>query len=150
MLDENMEDIKESLKKILTHELLLAVYNLIYPWIKIQLPSGATVGGFHFQPSQEYMQSFYELIFHDTLLPLSKIPFESLLAFDSTKFLPDPTTSDYPEQCVGLITVLDQTRIVCTGYNLRYTRAFFDPIAEKLARQLIALPVDLRPDGKQV
>jgi hypothetical protein len=65
-----------------------------------------------------------------------------------TEYLPSSSASDYPEQSLGLITLLDQTRLITTGYGFRYTRAFFDPVCEKLALQLVSLPVDVRPDGK--
>ncbi|KAK4497530.1 hypothetical protein PRZ48_011981 [Zasmidium cellare] len=136
------------IKKILTPELFLAVFNHRHPWSKGALPDGATVGPYHFKPSNEYMQTFYDLTFHQALLPLSKIPLAELLDYDFTQLLPPPTASDYPQQALGLITILDQQRGLCSGYGFRYTRSFFDPICEKLARQLTALPADVRPDGK--
>ena len=142
-----MANINEQLRQILTPKLLLAVYNLKYPYGKSQLPSGAEVGRAHFRPT--YGQQLYDLAYHGTLVPMSKLPLESVLKVDLTKFLPDPNATDYPEQSLGLITLLDQTRILTAGYNFRYTRAFFDSICEKLARQLVALPSNVRPDGKQ-
>ena len=142
------EHIYERLCEILNHDLLTAVYRLKYPYRKGEKLSGAHVGQSQFRPSIEYMQSYYDLVFHRALVPLSKIPMSTLLAADLTQCLPNPGASDYPEQCIGLITLLDQTRMITTGYNFRYTRSFFDPICEKLARQLTSLPLDKRPDGK--
>ena len=141
-----MAELKDELRKILTPEILLAVYRVKYPYEKRQLPSGAVVGKAHFRPL--YGQKLYDLIYHDVLLPMSNMPLESLLKVDMTEYLPNPDASDYPEQNLGLITLLDQTRILTTGYGFRYTRAFFDPVCEKLARQLASLPADVRPDGK--
>lgn len=141
-----MGDIKQQLGQILTQDIFLAVYRLKFPYPKRRLPSGAVVGKAHFRP--EYGQRLYDLIYRDVLIPMSKLPLESLLAVDMSTFLPQPDATDYPEQSLGLVTILDQTRMLTAGYNFRYTRAFFDPICEKLCRQLICLPLDVRPDGK--
>ncbi|KAF2096413.1 hypothetical protein NA57DRAFT_58329 [Rhizodiscina lignyota] len=138
----------EQVRQILTPELLHAVYRLKFPWPKNEPPSGATIGQMHFRPSPSYMKSFHDLIFHSALLPLSKLPLDELMSLDLTEVLPEADAPDYPEQSLGLITLLDQARIILKGYSFRYVRAFFDPICEKLARQLIALPGDFRPDGK--
>jgi hypothetical protein len=141
-----MAELREKLGEFLTPGILLAVYREKYPYKKSQPPSGAIVGKAHFRPG--YGQKLYDLIYHDVLLPMSKMPLESLLKVDMTEYLPSPDATDYPEQSLGLITLLDQTRILTTGYSFRYTRAFFDPVCEKLARQLFSLPADIRPDGK--
>ena len=142
-----MEDLKYQLKQILTPAECLAVYGMKYPHAKGQLPNGAEVGQAQFRP--KYGQTMYDLVYHDVLLPMSKMPLESVLAVDLTELLPSTFAQDFPEQCLGMITILDHTRILTTGYGFRYTRAFFDHICEKLVRQLIALPDDIRPDGKQ-
>lgn len=136
------------IKKIFTPELLLAVFRHKHPWPKQNAPDGATIGQYQFRPSKEWQQAFYDLVFHQALVPLSKIPLDELLDYDFTQVLPPTTASDYPQQALGLITILDQQRQLCTGYGFRYTRSFFDPICEKLVRQLIAQPADFRPDGK--
>ena len=141
-----MADLKAQLRRIITPELLLAVYRIKYPHGKGQLPSGAVVGKHHFTPG--YGQAFYDLVYHRVLIPMSEMSLEALLAVDMTEYLPRPDATNYPEQSLGLITLLDQTRILTAGYSFRYTRAFFDPVCEKLARQLVSLPRDVRPDGK--
>ena len=141
-----MADLKAQLRRIITPDLLLAVHRIKYPYGKGQLPSGAVVGKSHFTLS--YGQAFYDLVYHRVLIPMSEMPLEELLLVDMTMFLPALDAEDYPEQSLGLITLLDQTRGLTAGYSFRYTRAFFDPVCEKLARQLISLPPDVRPDGK--
>lgn len=142
-----MMDLKQHLSRILTPELCLTVYRLKYPYGKGQLPSGAVVGRSHFRP--EDFQAFYDLVFRSALMPMSRLPLDALLNVDLTELLPAPTAPNYPEQCLGMVTILDQQRVLTTGYSFRYTRAYFDPICEKLARELIALPEDVRPDGKE-
>lgn len=138
----------DQLKAILTPKKFLAVYHLKHPDPKGTVLTG-TDGAAHFLPNPQHGQVFYDLIFHDMLVPLSRMPLESLLALDFTQLLPPPEAPDFPEQCFGCITILDQTRILTNGsYNARYTRCFFDPICEKLTRKLVALPNDLKPDGK--
>lgn len=140
-------DLKYHLAQLLTPERCLAIYRLKYPFSKGRLPSGATVGYSQFRPT--YQQAMYDLVYHDVLLPMGKLPLEDVLAVDLTQLLPPPYAEDYPEICLGMVTILDQTRLLTTGYDFRYTRVFFDPICERLVRQLIALPEELRPDGKQ-
>ena len=142
-----MANLKNQLDRILNPDLFLSVYHLKYPQNKGELPSGAVVGKSHFRP--EYGQQLYDMVYRNVLMPISKIPQESLLNVNMTEFLPSPDAVDYPEQSLGLVTLLDQTRLILSGNDFRYTRAFFDPVCEKLARQLISLPFDLRPDGKE-
>ena len=144
-----MEDLKRHLGEILTPELCMEVYRLKFPWEKGNLPSGAVEGQSHFKPSADYIQAFYNLIFHHAIKPLSQLPLDSVLSVDLSKLLPNPNSPEYPEHCLGMITLLDQTRVFTTGYGFRYTRAFFDPICEQLVRQLVSLPANIRPDGKQ-
>ena len=167
-----MDDLDQHLAQILTPELCLSVYHLKFPFAKQNKASGAVVGQFQFgggsnmhvnqwvkpfqcQPSTDpfpicFRQAFYDLIFHSAILPLSKIPLDKLLAFDLKKLLLDPSASEYPEHCLGMVQILDQSRTLMTGYGFRYTRSFFDPLCEKFVRQLIALPNGIRPDNKRV
>ena len=144
MPDLTMQDIISKLRDILTPDKLLAVYHH-----KFGGELGAN-GRSQFLPQDGYLQAFYDLVYHDMLMPMSEIPLEDLLAIDLTQVLPDPHAIDFPEQCAGLITALDQGRVLTADtYNHRYTRCFFNSLAEKLARSLTALPEDVRPDGKQ-
>lgn len=142
------KSIQTQLRAIFTPSLLLQVYNYKFPWPKGSSPSGAIVGNYVFNPPKDYIKNFYALTFRPALLPLSRLPLDILLEIDFTTLLPPTNASDYPEQALGLITIIDQARIICSGYNKRYMRAFFDPLGEKLARHLIALPEAERPDGK--
>lgn len=143
-----MSFLKDRLSQILTPEICLSVYNLRFPFPKQSLTSGAVVGQAQFGNSRN-IQAFYDLIYHAAVTPLSRIPLDELLSFDLTTLLPPPTAEEYPEHCLGMIQILDQSRTLMHGYGLRYTRSFFDPLCEKLVRQLIAMPDDIRPDGKQ-
>lgn len=143
-----MVELIHHVRRILTPELCLATYRLRFPFVKGAALNGAAVGQMVFKPSPEYIQAFYDMIFRSAIIHLSRLPLNSLLSVDLTQLLPLPTAPDYPEQCLGLITILDQQRIVQTGYGQRYLRAFFDPVCEKLARQLTAQPAQFRPDGK--
>jgi hypothetical protein len=142
-----MTNLKKQLDRLLTPDLFLSVYRLKYPYNKGEPPSGAVVGKSHFRPT--YHQQLYEMVYRDVLMPISKMPLEFLLSVDLTEYLPNSRAPDYPEQSVGLVTLLDQTRLLTSGYDFRYTRAFFDPVSEKLARQLTSLPSNVRPDGKE-
>ncbi|CAK3852593.1 related to MSH4-meiosis-specific [Lecanosticta acicola] len=142
------QHVMERLREILKPELLTAAYLWKWPWPKSQQPNGAEVGHFHFQPSSDQEQAFYDLVFYQVIKPISDLSLNALLDTDWTRLLPESSQQDYPEKALGLITIIDQFRILGSGYGKRYTRAFFDPLAEKLARQLIGLPMDKRPDGK--
>ena len=144
-----MSELKHRLSQILTPELCMLAYQLKFPFAKQSLPSGAAVGQHQFGAAKN-TQAFYDLIYHTAIIPLSEIPLDVLLAFDLTDLLPLADTPEYPEHCLGMVQILDQSRALMSGYGFRYTRSFFDPICEKLVRQLIALPDDVRPDGKEV
>lgn len=138
----------EQVRAILPPELLLKIHRLKFPWHKNEPPSGAAIGQHHFRPGESDQKAFYDLVFHNALVPLSKISLDELLSIDLTQVLPEPEAANYPEQCLGLVILLDQTRGILTGYNKRYTKSFFDPICENLVKQFIAMPGDFRPDGK--
>ncbi|KAF2101339.1 hypothetical protein NA57DRAFT_72782 [Rhizodiscina lignyota] len=143
-----MEDVKHQVKEILDPKVLLAAYRLKWPWPKGQVPSGTVVGKMHFYEDFALRKALYDLAFYSILEPLSKIPLEILLAIDLTEFLPSRWDPDYPAQCLGLITILDQQRIITSGYSIRYTHAFFDPVCEKLVRQLVFQPEGVSPASK--
>lgn len=144
-------NVADQLRTILSPENILSVYYLQFPDIKGTTLTGSD-GITQFEPNPTSTQTFYDTIYHPILIPLSTLPLASILALDlPALLLPDPQALDFPEQCLGLITILDQTRTLTGGtYNTRYTRCFFDPICEHLAKQLFfSLPEHQRPDGSQ-
>lgn len=130
---------ENQIRTLLNPGLLRAVYDHKFPWPKQQTPPGAVTGRFHFGPSATWMTEFKDLIWEPALRPLSRIPLADIVALDLPAILlPSATEPEYPELALGLITLLDQARLLLgEGYNIRYMRGFFDPVAEKIARQLI-------------
>ena len=145
----NMHSSKNQIRQIITPQLCLDVYNLKFPYPKGQLPDAGELGQTLFKPSPIFMQALYDLTYHSAILPLSQLPLDTLLAVDFTELLPDPDATNYPEQCLGMVILLDQAPRLSTGYGFRYARAFFDPLCVKLGLLFISLPIDRRPDGKQ-
>lgn len=141
-------------KTIITSGLLDQIYSLKFPWSRERLPSGSYVGNYHFKPTEKYIEEFRRISFEPAIVPLSKFALEDLLDLDlPSLLLPKADAPNYPEQALGLILLIDQARIYLgKGYAVRYMRAFFDPIGEKIARQLVldpARPATLRPDSEQ-
>ena len=143
-----MSNLRHQLSQILTPEICLSAYKLKFPFPKHALPSGATIGQAQFGGARDN-QAFYDLTYHAAIIPLSQFSLQDLLSFDLTTLLPPPNAAEYPEHSLGMIQILDQSRALMSGYGLRYTRSFFDPICERLVRQLTSLPDDIRPDGKE-
>lgn len=109
------------------------------PWPKQHTPSGAVAGRFHFKASAAWISEFSELVFEDALQPLSRLPLAKILELNLPNLLlPETIFDEYLELSLSLVTLLDQARLLLgTGYNIRYTRGFFDPLAEKVVRQLV-------------
>jgi uncharacterized protein (DUF924 family) len=85
----------------------------------------------------------------DTVFPvlqaMSKVGLDKVP--DLMTFLPRPTSGEFPEQCLGLILLLDQApRALCEGVDVRWVRDYFDPLSLKFAARWHALPSQLRPD----
>ena len=135
----------DKLRSFITPQVLRDVHHLRAPF-----PKGQPLSGTQFGAYQVDEQAIYDLTFHPVLVPLSKLPLDALLKVDFLQLLPPPEAEDFPEQAYGLLSTLDQApRMIISGYGIRYTKCFFDPISEKLAEQLISLPDHLRPDSKQ-
>lgn len=80
------------------------------------------------------------------LIALSKIGLEHMP--DLTAYLPPPTEDSFPEQCLGLLLLVDHfPRLFFHGMDERWTFGYFSQISQKIARKWIALPADQRPDG---
>jgi hypothetical protein len=126
-------------QQILNDELLERVYKHKFPWAKGRQPTGAQVGAYCFQPTQEWEDTFSEMIFEPALVPLSKIPLDMLLELDLVELLLPPASD--PRRIrfgLAITAIIDQQRdILVSGYARRYMRHFFDPLAEKFARQLL-------------
>lgn len=79
------------------------------------------------------------------LIALSKIGLDRMP--DLSAYLPSPSDSSYPEQCLGLVLVLDHCpRILFRGIDERWTYAYFAQVSQRLAKVWYALPASQRPD----
>jgi uncharacterized protein (DUF924 family) len=80
------------------------------------------------------------------LIALSKIGLERMP--DLSTYLPPPTDPSYPEQCLGLQLLLDVCpRVLFRGIDSRWTYAYFDRIAQRLAMIWHSLPAEQQPDS---
>lgn len=65
-------------------------------------------------------------------------------------FLPPPTSTDFPRQCLGLQLLLDQApRAFCGGVDGRWRSCYFDVVSQRFARSWLALPDEQRPDSQR-
>ncbi|KAK0666397.1 hypothetical protein QBC41DRAFT_398082 [Cercophora samala] len=81
------------------------------------------------------------------LLAISKYPLEKLPDLHE-RYLPSPSDDSYPEQCLGLLLLLDNLpRLLFKGIDARWTFDFFDHIAQRVVHSCIGLPEELRPDS---
>ncbi|RFU76294.1 hypothetical protein TARUN_5937 [Trichoderma arundinaceum] len=79
------------------------------------------------------------------LKAISKLGLDSVP--DMMEFLPEPSSKDFPELCLGLIVLLDQvTRVLFEGIDKRWETEYFDVISQRFAARWRTLPPDLRPD----
>jgi hypothetical protein len=106
----------DDLRLLLPASLFLAVYDLKLPWAKGQQPSGAVEGKQDFQPDHAYYKALYDLCFPPVFVPLSKYDLQDLLTVDLTEVLPPPSHAEFPQQCLGMIHILDQSRGLTSGY----------------------------------
>ena len=115
------------------------------PWPEDQPLDYTAVVKMYFRGEPDNRPDFYKTTFHQALKPLSTLGVENVP--DLMQFLPPPEALDFPSKALGLLALLDQVpREVLSGVNERYTYAYFDLLASKLARQLQALPPHLKPD----
>ena len=127
--------LKDQLRELLKPSLLLKVHNLVFPFPKASQLDWQVAFDNNWAPKLDRLKTLYELLF-PVWLAMSKMPLDELKKMSMLEFLPEHTASDYLEQCSGLVWILDQQRIYFTGTDVRYTRSFFDPLAEKLASEL--------------
>ena len=127
-------DMKNDLRQIFTPELLRKVYKMHIPMQKGELPDWEQLGS---GPSKGTERNMYQTTFPNVLLPLSKMPLEELRVVDLREFLPPTDAPEYPEQCLAMIHILDQARVLLHGTDLRYVNDFFDVLAFKLAKDCL-------------
>jgi uncharacterized protein (DUF924 family) len=90
-------------------------------------------------PDPDFRQRLWPTLKAMSELDLDNVP-------DMMSFLPPVEHPDFPLQALGLQLVLDQApRLLFDGINIRWTDGFFGPISIKYARQLQALPAELKP-----
>ncbi|KAK4202033.1 hypothetical protein QBC40DRAFT_347389 [Triangularia verruculosa] len=83
------------------------------------------------------------------LLALSKYTLDQLPDLHD-RYLPHPTDHSYPEQCLGLLLLLDNLpRLLFKGIDARWTFDFFDRLAQRVVHSWIGLPKQLRPDSRE-
>ncbi|KAK5991987.1 hypothetical protein PT974_05383 [Cladobotryum mycophilum] len=67
---------------------------------------------------------------------------------DLMSFLPDPSSPEFPQQCFGLVELLDQApRALFRGVDGRWIDAYFGVLSQRLADAWYALPAEQRPDA---
>ena len=131
------------LHSLLSPTFLFAMFEARVPWSKHQPIDFSSVMRGHPDKSKSI-----ESISYPALQALSTLGVENVP--DLMQFLPAPESSDFPEQALGLVTLLDQgPRALFEGVESRYIHGYFDVLALKLAHQLLGLPPALRPDSKQ-
>jgi uncharacterized protein (DUF924 family) len=132
---------------LITPGVLQEVVALRIPWPRKDPFSFSVVADFYWRAmpnnSEELRRVCYPVLKGLTTVALSKIP--NLMGL-----LPPPTSKDFPQQALGLILLLDQApRRLLHGMDERWTAAFFDVLAFRLAGQFMNLPKDLQPHRKQ-
>ncbi|KAK0739439.1 hypothetical protein B0T21DRAFT_400559 [Apiosordaria backusii] len=81
------------------------------------------------------------------LLTLSKYPLDKLPDLHE-RYLSHPGDPSYPEQCLGLLLLLDNLpRLLFKGIDARWTFDFFDHLAQRVVHSWIGLPEEQRPDS---
>ena len=82
------------------------------------------------------------------LVALSKIPLSDPKLADMMQLLPPPSDPDFPEQCLGLMLLVDQgPRMLCNDIDGRWTDPFFGVLALRIARAWYALPPEQQPNA---
>lgn len=79
------------------------------------------------------------------LIALSKIGLDHMP--DLSLYLPPLTDPTYPEQCLGLLLLLDHCpRLLFRGIDQRWTYAYFSQVSQRVAKVWHSLPRPQRPD----
>ena len=128
------------LSKVLTPEFLESLRKIQLPWREDQPLDWAVVANQFFGPSSN-RKEWYDLTLEHAIKPISTIGVEKVVDIDFMQFLPSPETKDFPSKALGLLVLFDQApRIILSGVNARYSNGYFDLLANKLVRQLVAIP----------
>ncbi len=120
---------KPNLPSIISPELLQSLTDIPIPWPKSTPLSGAAVGDFYFGSGQSpaHARNVYNLCFSSVLQPLSLAGHDCLSATAADLIatcLPEASSTDFPEQALGLVLLLAQApRAFMTGIYSRWMLA---------------------------
>ncbi|KAK2697503.1 hypothetical protein QWA68_004427 [Fusarium oxysporum] len=141
-----------SVKSLITPDLLMQLTDAYLPYSKTEDLDFTIAQSDAF--STNFKKVCQENKARDALIALSHLSHNGVLPtpieLDLMSFLPEPSCSEFPQQCFGLQLLLDQaSRILLTGIEARWQVAYFGPLARRLAGQWYALPHHLRPHSWQ-
>jgi uncharacterized protein (DUF924 family) len=132
-----------TLSSLITPSVLKKVAHARVPYPKDQPIDFNTAGQEIF--SDEYLERNTRDIVWPVLVALSKLGLSNVP--DLFSFLPAPTDPEFPEQCFGLVVLLDQgPRLFCKGIDGRWV-GYFDKLSYRLTDAWRALPAHQRPDS---
>jgi uncharacterized protein (DUF924 family) len=136
--------VTEELKQLLTPELFTTIVKARLPYDRHASIEFAEFGRHIFL--EDHFGPVVQEKAWRALLALSKAGLDHIP--DPSVFLPRPTDDSYPEQCLGLILLLDHCpRLLFAGIDERWTYSYFLPLSERLAQTWYALPAEQRPDS---
>ncbi|KAI1050742.1 hypothetical protein LB507_009235 [Fusarium sp. FIESC RH6] len=135
----------EPLTSLVTPALLARIAEGYLPFSKIEELNFFDVEA---KETREHFQSVCKSSnARQALIALSQLsPDASLPDLDLMSLLPEPTATEFPQQCFGLQLLLDQaSRILFPGIDARWQSGYFGPLGRQLAEQWYALPEEQRP-----
>ncbi|KAH8895786.1 hypothetical protein GQ53DRAFT_33065 [Thozetella sp. PMI_491] len=134
----------EEIRSLLTPELLAMLVRARLPYDKFESIDFARFGREIFLV--DHFGPVVERKVWPVLIALSKIGLERMP--DLSRYLPPPTDPTFPEQCLGLLLLVDHCpRLLFKGVDHRYTYAYFSEISQRLATYWHELPPAQRPDS---
>lgn len=133
----------ENLSSLITPAILKTIADARVPYPKDKPIDFNTAGEEIF--SDEHLERTIRDIAWPALVALSKLGLSNVP--DLLSFLPEPADSAFPEQCFGLVLLLDQaSRLFCKGIDARWV-SYFDTLSERLSDAWRALPAHQQPDS---
>lgn len=141
----------QDLSRTLKASTFTAAFQARIPWPKCHTPTPEEVYTKLFDdnaPSNKAAEkAFSSLAYTDALLPISKHSLPSLPSL--FPLLPSPSSPDFAVQATGLLLLLDQgPRSGCIkGLQNLWLVNHFDPLAQSLCGELLALPYSQRIDN---